>query len=76
MAAIARLKLQAAAHVEETVSTVKTENNNLVFYFGDANPTQKPLLYSKTQRNKRITKSLELVIQQVISILSPMVESR
>ena len=37
VAAIARLKLQAAAHVEETVFTVKTENNNLVFYFGDAN---------------------------------------
>ena len=35
VAAIARLKLQAAAHVEETVFTVKTENNNLVFYFGD-----------------------------------------
>ena len=37
MAAIARLKLQAAAHVEETVFTVKTEHNNLGFYFGDAN---------------------------------------
>ena len=31
-------------------------------------------LYSKTQRNKRITKSWSWSIQQVISILSPMVE--
>ena len=27
--------MQSAAHSEETVFTVKTENNNLVFYFGD-----------------------------------------
>lgn len=36
MAAIQRMKLQAAAHTEETVFTVKTEEGNLVFYFGDA----------------------------------------
>ena len=35
MASIQRMKLQSAAHTEETVFTVKTENNNLVFYFGD-----------------------------------------
>jgi hypothetical protein len=36
VAAIQRLKLQSAAHSEETVFQVRTEDNNLVFFFGDA----------------------------------------
>jgi hypothetical protein len=36
LAAIARLKLQAAAHTEETVFQVRTEDDNLVIFFGDA----------------------------------------
>jgi hypothetical protein len=36
VASIQRLKYQAAAHSEETVFQVKTENDNLVFSFGDA----------------------------------------
>jgi hypothetical protein len=36
VAAIQRLKLQAAAHTEETVFQVRTEDKNLVFFFGDA----------------------------------------
>jgi hypothetical protein len=36
VAAISRLKLQSAAHTEETVFQVRTEDNNLVFFFGDA----------------------------------------
>ncbi len=36
IASIGRLKLQAQAHSEETVFQVKTENGNLVFFFGDA----------------------------------------
>lgn len=36
MASIARMKLMAAAHSEETVFAVRTEDENLVFYFGDA----------------------------------------
>ena len=36
MAAIQRLKFQAAAHSEETVFQVSTDNGNLVFSFGDA----------------------------------------
>ena len=36
-ASITRMKLQSAAHTEETVFTVKSENGDLVFYFGDAN---------------------------------------
>ena len=35
VASISRMKLQSAAHSEETVFTVKTEDGNLVFYFGD-----------------------------------------
>ena len=35
MSAIARMKLMAGAHSEETVFQVKTENSNLNFYFGD-----------------------------------------
>jgi hypothetical protein len=36
VASIGRLKLQANAHTEENVFQVKTENGNLVFFFGDA----------------------------------------
>ncbi len=36
VSSIQRLKFQANAHSEETVFQVKTENNNLVFSFGDA----------------------------------------
>ena len=35
MASIARMKLMAGAHAEETVFQVKTEDDNLNFYFGD-----------------------------------------
>ena len=36
MASITRMKLQSAAHAEETTFTVKTQDGNLVFAFGDA----------------------------------------
>jgi hypothetical protein len=36
VASIQRLKFQAAAHTEETVFQVSTDNGNLVFSFGDA----------------------------------------
>jgi len=36
LANVQRLKFQAAAHTEETVFQVSTEDNNLVFSFGDA----------------------------------------
>ena len=35
VASINRMKLQSAAHTEETVFNVKTDNGNLVFAFGD-----------------------------------------
>ena len=37
LASITRMKLQSAAHTEETVFTVKVEDKDLMFYFGDAN---------------------------------------
>ena len=37
LASITRLKLQAQVHSEEPVFQVKTEDNNLNFYFGDLN---------------------------------------
>jgi hypothetical protein len=36
VAAIQRMKLMSAAHSEEIIFTVKTEDKNLVFYFGDS----------------------------------------
>jgi hypothetical protein len=36
MSSVGRLKLQAGAHTEENVFQAKTENGNLVFFFGDA----------------------------------------
>jgi hypothetical protein len=36
VAAIQRMKLMSSAHSEEPIFTVKNENKNLVFYFGDA----------------------------------------
>ena len=69
VAAIARLKLQAAAHVEETVFTVKTENNNLVFYFGDANSHAGSFVFEGNV-TKELKNSWSWPIQQVISILS------
>ena len=36
ISAVSRLRLQRAAHSEETLFNVKTVNNNLIFSFGDA----------------------------------------
>ena len=36
MASIARMKLMSSAHSEEVIFTVKTQDDNLVFFFGDA----------------------------------------
>ena len=69
LAAIQRLKLQAAAHVEETVFTVKTEDNNLVFYFGDANSHAGSFVFESDVKGE-LKNTWSWPIQQVISILS------
>ena len=68
VASIQRLKLQAAAHVEETVFTVKTEDKNLVFYFGDANSHAGNFIFQHDAGE--LKKAGSWPIQQVISILS------
>ena len=68
VASIQSLKLQAAAHVEETVFTVKTEDKNLVFYFGDANSHAGNFIFQHDAGE--LKKAWSWPIQQVISILS------
>ena len=76
LAAIQRLKLQAAAHVEETVFTVKTTdctttkgNKHLSFFFGDANSHAGSFIFEMNV-NKELKNTWSWPIQQVISILS------
>ena len=69
LAAIHRLKLQAAAHVEETVFTIKTENNTLMFYFGDANSHAGSFVF-ESDLTGELKNTWSWPIQQVISILS------
>ena len=69
LASIQRLKLQAAAHTEETVFTVKTENKNLMFYFGDANSHAGSFIFQANVVGE-LKQGWSWPIQQVISILN------
>lgn len=69
IASITRMKLQSAAHTEETVFTVKTENNNLVFYFGDANSHAGSFIFQSSV-SKELQNAWSWPIQQVMSILN------
>ena len=69
IASVQRFKLQAAAHTEETVFTVKTENNNLVFYFGDANSHAGSFIF-QSNVDKELQNAWSWPIQQVMSILN------
>lgn len=69
IASVQRFKLQAAAHTEETVFTVKTENNNLVFYFGDANSHAGSFIF-QSNVGKDLQNAWSWPIQQVMSILN------
>jgi len=69
IASVQRFKLQAAAHTEETVFTVKTENNNLVFYFGDANSHAGSFIF-QSNVSKELKNAWSWPIQQVMSILN------
>lgn len=68
MAAITRLKLQAQAHNEETVFQVKTDNGNLVFFFGDASTHAGSFVFESGVKNK-LKQSWSWPVTQVISIL-------
>ena len=69
VASIQRFKLQAAAHTEETVFTVKAEDGNLVFYFGDANSHAGSFIFQGGMTNE-LKNAWSWPIQQVMSILN------
>lgn len=69
VSAIQRLKLQAQAHSEETVFQVKTENGNLVLYFGDSSTHAGSFVFYSGV-NGKLKQTWSWPINQVISILS------
>lgn len=69
MAAIARLKLQAQAHTEETVFQVKTDNGNLVFFFGDASTHAGSFVFESGVKGK-LKQTWSWPVSQVMSILN------
>ena len=68
VAAIGRLKLQAAAHSEESVFQVKTEDDSLVFFFGDASTHAGSFVFQHDVGGK-LKHTWSWPINQVISIL-------
>ena len=69
MAAVSRLKLQAAAHSEENVFQVKTDNGNLVFSFGDASTHAGSFVFQSDVKTK-LKQSWAWPVTQVMSILN------
>jgi hypothetical protein len=69
LSAVARLKLQAQAHSEESVFQVKTDNNNLVFYFGDLNTHAGSFVFESNVKGK-LKQMWSWPVSQVISILN------
>lgn len=69
IASIQRLKLQAAAHSEETVFQVRTEGDNLVFFFGDASTHAGSFVFQHNVGGK-LKHTWAWPVAQVQSILS------
>jgi hypothetical protein len=69
VAAIQRLKFQAQANSEETTFIAKTENNNLVFYFGDHSSHAGNFVFAHDIAGN-LSKAWHWPIAAVISILS------
>lgn len=69
VASINRLKLQAAAHTEETVFQVKTEDGNLVFFFGDASTHAGSFVFEANASGK-LKQTWAWPVTQVMSILN------
>jgi len=69
MAAVSRLKLQAAAHSEENVFQVKTDNGNLVFSFGDASTHAGSFVFQSDVKTK-LKQAWAWPVTQVMSILN------
>ena len=68
LVSITRLKLQAQVHSEEPVFQVKTEDGNLVFFFGDASTHAGSFVFQHDVGGK-LKHSWSWPINQVISIL-------
>lgn len=69
VAAIQRLRFQAQANSEETTFIAKTENNNLVFYFGDHSSHAGNFVFAHDIAGS-LTKAWHWPISAVISILN------
>lgn len=69
MLAIQKLKLQASANTDENVFRVKTENNNLVFYFGDISTHAGSFVFHPNVKYK-LKNSWFWPVSEVVSILN------
>jgi hypothetical protein len=69
VASIGRLRLQAQAHSEETVFQVKTENGNLVFFFGDASTHAGSFVFQANVAGK-LKQTWSWPVTQVMAILA------
>jgi hypothetical protein len=66
---IQRLRLQAAAHTEESCFQVRTENDNLVFFFGDASTHSGSFTFHSPAGGK-LKQAWAWPVTQVMSILA------
>lgn len=69
VSSIQRLKFQAQAHSEETVFQVKTDNDNLVFSFGDASTHAGSFVFQSGITGK-LKQTWAWPVTQIMSILS------
>jgi hypothetical protein len=69
VASIGRLKLQANAHTEENVFQVKTEDSDLVFFFGDASTHAGSFTFQSGIKGK-LKQAWSWPVNQVMSILA------
>ena len=63
------MKLMAGAHAEETVFQVKTEDNNLNFYFGDLNTHAGTFTFQHDIQGK-LTHTWSWPVSQTLAILN------
>lgn len=69
VASVSRLKLQASAHTEENTFQVRTENGNLVFFFGDASTHAGSFVFQSDVKGK-LKQTWAWPVTQVMSILN------
>ena len=69
VASMGRLKLQASAHTEENVFQVKTEDGDLVFFFGDASTHAGSFTFQSGVKGK-LRQAWSWPVNQVMSILA------